>query len=159
MAAFTALTLRSSEQSNRPNKSSQRRPEREATAAKMFSAEKSIKYIGVIPETARKDLAKNLGIDLGEIGKISPSEPGKARCALCQGVHTLTSPHRSVKIAFFQNLKSKEIFALSETCREDYFGQYATKSLTNPADYAKDYPKAQPRDPKNQVVPSTEVKK
>jgi hypothetical protein len=119
----------------------ERAKEREARAKSLFSEAKSIKYLGALTEVQRKALASGSTLET-PAGKLSLSETKAAACLLCGGIHDLKSPDRSILIRWFQVLKSKTVFALSDSCREKYFQPFAQLSLENLEVYRGDFPKA-----------------
>jgi len=135
---FTPVSIASTRSTN-VNSIREKRADREARA-KLIFADKQVKYLGHMPEAARLALAK--GEELEILGsKVSKAQPGVLKCSLCSGVHNLTDIRLSGKITFFQNEKTKSVFTLSETCREDYLGGLAlVPKLANPADYKNDFP-------------------
>lgn len=136
---------------SRENGTRERKPARLARAKQMFSKPASIKFLGrvILPIEAAKALEQ--GQEILIAGQpVKAGKPGILACVICQGTHGSAEKFHSrtdlvALTSLYENVASKTVFALSDSCREEYLAEFVSKSLTNPTDYLAHYPKAPTR--------------
>lgn len=136
---------------SRENGTRERKPARLARAKQMFAKPASIKFLGrvILPAAASSALAE--GQEILIAGQpVKAGKPGILACVICQGTHGSAEKFHSrpdlvALTSLYENVADKTVFALSDSCREEYLAGFVSKSLTNPVDYLSNYPKAPTR--------------
>lgn len=123
---------------HKENATRERKAARQMRAKALFTGKAVIKYLGGLSDSDAAELAQGAELQT-PAGILSVKNSTAAKCILCGGVHDLTAPNRSILIRWFQ--KGASVFALSDSCRVDYFDAHAATVLSNPEVYRSAYPK------------------
>ena len=120
------------------NSARENKSHRDARAKSDFAKGKSFTFLGRLSDELVKQIADGKDV-LPPTGKTYLD--GKAgKCVYCGGTH---SGANSAKTTWYQNVATKAIVTLSDTCRKDYLQvQGIERVLTNPEQYREVFPKA-----------------
>lgn len=122
----------------RENASRERKAQRLARAKELFTAS-AITFLGRLSIEQSQQVAEGKEVKTG-IFELSQAKPDAAKCILCGGTHTLASAKTNSLISWYK--KGTQVFALSDTCRQDYLAPYLGTALVNGSAYRTAYPKA-----------------
>lgn len=120
------------------NSARENKSHRDARAKSDFAKPKSFTFLGRLSDALVKQVADGNDV-LTPTGKTYLE--GKAgKCVYCGGTHTGAN---AAKATWYQNVATKAVITLSDTCRKDYLQvQGIERVLTNPDVYRAVFPKA-----------------
>lgn len=139
-----APVARSSERTVNANSTREPKAAKQARWKAIF-LQGGFSYKGIMPLSIRTALKAGQAIDAPELGLkgVSLENPKALACTVCGDTHKLTDVNLSGKITFLT--KGETTIVLSDSCRQDYFGPYASKALDQASliVYRNDFAKVQ----------------